>query len=410
MNLFNRETLTFSHFYNDPEDPDSLSSNQVFALEEDRRGRLWVGTAGGGLCRYEREGKFTTLDERNSALIHNRIRALFCDEDGILWIGTEKGLSLYDTSREEFLEKDDTPGAATLEGIFIRCYMKDRDERFWIGTEQGLFLYDKSEGNILPFTMPETVAIRSVTSDNNRLWVGTERSGIYLYDFSQKSWSHMEASGNPGELTYGKVRSLYRDHSGLIWIGTRGGGVDLYNPATALIQTYSSRTTAPGTPKNSNIRQMIERRDGSIWIASDGGGISVLDRASGQFRFLDLDPRDSESDNDQVYTLMEDHKGNLWIGTDGSGLYFLEAGRGIEALERIPMRDLPGVEKYGGTVWAIFEDHENTLWIGMEGDGLFSLKEGIRQNYFHDPDNSTAALDRNMGRWIESFSERNWNL
>ena len=34
----------------------------------------------------------------------------------------------------------------------------------------------------------------------------------------------MDATGNPGELSYGKIRSLYQDPDGLIWIGTRGGG------------------------------------------------------------------------------------------------------------------------------------------------------------------------------------------
>ncbi len=405
LNLFNRETLSFSHFYNDPSDPHSLSSNQVFALEEDKRGRLWIGTAGGGLSLYKGEEGFSTLNEENSALIHNRIRTLFCDDDGVLWIGTEKGLSLYDTERERFISGDEQPDQDSLAGVFIRCHLKDGEDRLWLGTTEGLFLYQKSSGKILPVWMPESVSVRSLTRENNRLWVGTERSGIFLYDFNGRSWTHMEASGNPGELSYGKIRSLYRDNNGLIWIGTRGGGVDLYNPDTSLIKTYTGGSSDPEALKNTNIRQMIERRDGSIWIATDGGGISILDRSNGRFTAMDVNPGDRESDNDHVSSLMEDRNENLWIGTDGAGLYFLEAGKTVDEIKRIALRDIPGPEKYNGTVWSILEDHENTVWIGMEGDGLFSLKEGVLTNYAHEPDNPDS-LNGNAVRCIYEDSRK----
>ena len=43
---------------------------RFFALEEDRLRRLWIGTAGGGLCLYEGDETFSTLNESNSPLIH----------------------------------------------------------------------------------------------------------------------------------------------------------------------------------------------------------------------------------------------------------------------------------------------------------------------------------------------------
>ncbi len=408
LNLFNRDTLSFSQFFSDPSDPWSLSSNQVFALEEDRRKRLWVGTAGGGLCRHEGQNRFTTLDEGNSALIHNRIRSLFCDEKGILWIGTEKGLSLYDTEADRFLNPEEQPRQSILNGVFVRCYFMDEQQRLWLGTGEGLYLYEKPGKEIRPFTMPEKVSVRSISSDKKRLWVGTERSGIYLYDFSKGKWTHIAASGKARELCYGKIRCLYRDNNGLIWIGTRGMGIDLYNPGTAFIQTWTNSGSAPDTLKNPNIRQMIERRDGSIWIATDGGGISILDRAAGTIRTLDVNPGDSESDNDHVSSLMEDHLGNLWIGTDGAGLYLLEKGKTVNEIRRVALRDSPGAEKYRGTVWAILEDHENTIWIGMEGDGLFSLKDGVLKRYVHEPGNPDSLNGNSVRCLFEDSKQQLW--
>ena len=89
----------------------------------------------------------------------------------------------------------------------------------------------------------------------------------------------------------------------------------------------------------------------------------------------------------------------------GSGLYFLENGKTFEAIERVPLRDLPVQEKYSGTVWAILEDSDNTVWFGMEGEGLFSLKEGELKNFVHDPGNP-SSLNGNAVRCIFEDSFR----
>jgi ligand-binding sensor domain-containing protein len=47
LNLFNRQQNKFIHYIHDPENPNSLSNDQVRAIYEDSIGRLWVGTREG---------------------------------------------------------------------------------------------------------------------------------------------------------------------------------------------------------------------------------------------------------------------------------------------------------------------------------------------------------------------------
>ena len=50
-----------TRYLHDPEDPDSLSDNDVFVLLEDSQGALWVGTRN-GLNRFDRQsGKFASF-------------------------------------------------------------------------------------------------------------------------------------------------------------------------------------------------------------------------------------------------------------------------------------------------------------------------------------------------------------
>ena len=53
---YDQETMRFVHYQHNPDDPNSLSSNAVSAIYEDREGVLWIGTEGGGLNRLVLSG------------------------------------------------------------------------------------------------------------------------------------------------------------------------------------------------------------------------------------------------------------------------------------------------------------------------------------------------------------------
>ena len=54
--------------------PDGLSSLMINAISEDREGRLWFGTLGGGVSRYDGE-TFTTLTTHDG-LAHNEVGSI----------------------------------------------------------------------------------------------------------------------------------------------------------------------------------------------------------------------------------------------------------------------------------------------------------------------------------------------
>ena len=49
LNKYNRETDKFTRYMHDPNDSKSLSNNTIFGILQDRSGNLWIGTNGGGL-------------------------------------------------------------------------------------------------------------------------------------------------------------------------------------------------------------------------------------------------------------------------------------------------------------------------------------------------------------------------
>ena len=83
-------------YVNDKEDAASLSNNGVFAIAPADSGRLWLGTRGGGLNRFDpATGRFevhtTATDAR--PISSNDILSLYVSRDSTLWIGTGYGLN-----------------------------------------------------------------------------------------------------------------------------------------------------------------------------------------------------------------------------------------------------------------------------------------------------------------------------
>ena len=89
------------------DDPVSLSDDHVVSLHEDRSGELWVGTAYGGLNRFDRAiGAFITYGyDRNDPEASSRtfMRVILEDNQGAFWVGTESGLTQFDPSTGSWL-------------------------------------------------------------------------------------------------------------------------------------------------------------------------------------------------------------------------------------------------------------------------------------------------------------------
>lgn len=70
----------------------------VRCVFEDSRGRVWIGTIGGGAWRYDGRGlrRFSASDGLTSA----SVMAIYCDLDGVLWLGGTE-VFRFDGSRFE---------------------------------------------------------------------------------------------------------------------------------------------------------------------------------------------------------------------------------------------------------------------------------------------------------------------
>lgn len=136
---FDRSTGLFKSYRNDPKDRFSLSHNVVRAICEDPfdpEKFLWIGTAGGGLNRFDLDAEkfthFTTKDGLPNMVIY----AILSDEDNHLWMSTNHGLSRFNPRTFTFKNFDVKTGLQDNE--FNACsYFKSESGELFFGGING---------------------------------------------------------------------------------------------------------------------------------------------------------------------------------------------------------------------------------------------------------------------------------
>src|SRR5439155_3156092 len=120
----------------------------VWALLEDRNGVVWLGIRGGGLVQFDGH-RFTTFG-RNECLPNENVFDIDEDKKGGLWLATSNGICYFDG--EHFRSYTVADG---LSSELVSNVLVDRQNRVWCGIfgggisrfENGRFLvFNRSNG------------------------------------------------------------------------------------------------------------------------------------------------------------------------------------------------------------------------------------------------------------------------
>lgn len=165
---------------------------------------------------------------------HDLVYCVHEDSKGNWWVGSYKGLGVrYHDGREVCFNK--IPKVNKLLTKEITCVESDNDESLWFATGNNGVVHVSGNKN-----EPATLQCKNYCAENGllpagtplcflidksgRFWVGTEGSGLCLYDSQKDCFHSVQQEYNlPGDM----VASIEEDRHGNLWLGTNQGLVRL---------------------------------------------------------------------------------------------------------------------------------------------------------------------------------------
>jgi signal transduction histidine kinase/ligand-binding sensor domain-containing protein len=355
-----------------------LLNNMVQALLVDHAQSLWIGTAGGGLTRYQ-NGRFASFTAKDG-LANDSVRALYEDAGGTLWIGTEGGgLTRFRQGKfHQYTTEQGLPDNA------VYSIAGDINGSILVATRSGLSRL--RNGRFEPFRLGGHASCDSgrvlKTTRDGSLWIGT-MDGLCRASGAQTSRFTRE-SGLAGNAVF----SLFEDRAGTLWIGT-GSGLTRF--ANGKLTSLTEKTGLLGK----DVWAISEDSEGNLWVGTAGGGLNALKNGSVQTL-----SRSQGLPSDTILPVFEDHEGTVWVGSD-QGLAairgFTTSGAGRITLYTT-QNGLPD-----NLVFSIAEDKSGTLWVGTrqgvarKRQGEFVPVEGIPKNYV-----LCTFIDKNNELWTGS--------
>lgn len=324
--------------------PGESSQNRVKSIFQTKDGDIWVGTVS-GLHRMlvAKPSKFERVSE-----VDGTVRVLRQTSDGTLWIGTiGHGLYMY---RDGHFTKISAP--QQLPSNTILNLFEDVEQNIWVGTQAGMLRLSNTPVRTVSLPGASDSDAETVYQDGGEIWI----AAADLFRFRNGSVTPYRFAGIDGV----RIRNLFRDREGALWIGTEGKGV--YRKTSKGLAHY---TTKSGLVNNF-VRAFLQARDGSIWIGTDEG----VSRWNGT-GFRNFQVRDGLC-YFSIRSLLEDNVGNIWIGTD----------RGVSLLRNGQFLDHPVVAALKQEkVWAIHQDPQGGLWFGTRTGGLYRWRSN-KLNHF----------------------------
>lgn len=337
--------------------------------KKDNRGNYWIYNRSGKLhyidVRTGRKREFEVMPLDKLGFIDKERYYIVHDSRDIIWISTYgNGLFAYDVKTDSFQHFGvDVSSAGVLASNYLQCLMEDRSGSIWVSSEfAGLSKLDVlNEGAVRIYPEKEEMYDRSnmirmmSPAPDGDIWIGTRNGGLYLYDAELKEQK---------EKHYSDINTyaMHEDRAHRKWIATRGKGLEVDGVL------YQNDKADPHSLSRDNVFCLLEDRKGRMWIGTFGGGLNLAVRkADGKYEFRHFINQTNAQRETRV--LCEDRNGWIWVGTS-EGVFVFQPDELIRNPKAYRHYSFDNGSLESNDIRAIIQDGKGRMWIAQSGYGL----------------------------------------
>jgi signal transduction histidine kinase/ligand-binding sensor domain-containing protein len=430
---FDIKTKNVTFYRHDRDDPNSLSTDSLFSIVIDDHNNLWISVnpLNKGLIKFDinnkrfinykhsvsdinsigsdnvgymckgKSGKIwmsvdsSRIDEFDPATgnfnhyrlgINFNVNSMIEDEQGILWITTgyrSRNIILFDKNKNKHTLISNDPFNSNSITNSSCTLFEDNSGIVWIGTVQaGLSKFVKQKQLFRHYiNTSNPVSVRSISGDNkSNIWLG-KINGLDKFDPSTGKYTHysLGIDFNANNIR-DEIASMYIDKVGIIWAGTRGGGLKKIELDKNKITRYQKNPDDTNSISSNIVDCIYEDSNGEFWIGSQGG-LDKYDRENNSFKhFVDHSCDSAQLGKISVRTINEDKNKTLWFCSGEiskkSGLF--RFNRHNESFNHYFN------EKLIAGVFDFCEDNKNRFWLCSPLLGLILFNRNTGEAKLYD--------------------------
>ncbi|WP_276480341.1 sensor histidine kinase [Paraflavitalea pollutisoli] len=324
LGVFNKQTKRFNFW---PDDNDAgIPSKLVEHILSDNQQNLWAGHVGGLSRIRERDKKFLYTPVKVQHTDNGAFYAITSLQDDragrYQYMGTAfaDGLHAIDkqTGQTITLPFQHMPGDEAV--LIINDIIQDSKGVVWVLARDYVYQYDPVRKMLL--MPPQPPAYSAATPSNNfitlredprgRIWIATERNGLFCYDPQKQQYQHyFNGPGSPLALPSNVIRTIAIDRRGRVWIGNRRGSFGYLDDSLKQFVNPDTRGALSQDARKNHVYALYADRDGDIWAGTDGGVLHY--NAAGEKPALaKVYNGDNGLQEEVTFALQGDAEGNIW--------------------------------------------------------------------------------------------------
>ncbi len=393
LNKMDAQTGDFFHYKVNSSDSQVLSNNGIYKIAIDKDEKIWVGTDDGLSIFNPKTGNIFRIDkfasQRYSGIggfVGRSIKDIYLDDRGIYWIGTAQGgVNKYDTNLAFFnhvrLNPLDVKGFGA--GA-VSAFAESPTGEIYIGTEEnGLNVFNRTTKLIkkIPLGLSDYTkgAIATLAYSAGKLWVGTSLNGIFVIQLANNKLININIPKSKTDPSDIPINCLKVDKVGNIWIGTNGNGLYKYDIKKSTVTHFSDILYQANTRnilRNGYVSVIEEDQQGNLWIGALGGGLAMYNPTQNTIEIFNRG--NSNLPLDIVQAIHCDQSGRIWVGVLGGGLCLYDK-QGKKFHQYSIKHQLAN-----DVIYKILEDDGAKLWVSTnKGISVFDTQKKIFKNYTH---------------------------
>ncbi len=243
---------------------DQTIGGQVRSLIVTKKGIVWIATLRGAIRLDPSTNKrrvFSIDSDKNERIVLNNVYTLEEDDYGRVWIGTAGGLNVWDESQQKMysITANNTNGLLTN---YTSDFTKGVDGSFWVSfSDAGLFKVASGFKDLknIRFEFVTDLEEPNVYASNS-LWT-VHQSNLYRIDTKDYSLTRIKSFS---AVAKGKnIDRVYYAPQGSLWAGMHNGLIE-YNPKldTTIIHPVV-------TGNDIDITNVVSDEYGNIWATAN---------------------------------------------------------------------------------------------------------------------------------------------